>query len=55
MEGILTGVHGMGLVVMIVAIHEGCVVTGEPVALGARGQLPSGSMLSIWRVLKQFA
>ena len=24
-------------------------------ALGARGQLPSGSMLSIWRVLKQFA
>ena len=24
-------------------------------SLGARGQLPSGSMLSIWRVLKQFA
>ena len=24
-------------------------------ALGARGQLPSGSMLSTWRVLKQFA
>ena len=23
-------------------------------ALGARGQLPSGSMLSTWRVLKQF-
>ena len=23
--------------------------------LGARGQLPSGSMLSTWRVLKQFA
>ena len=23
-------------------------------SLGARGQLPSGSMLSIWRVLKQF-
>ena len=24
-------------------------------ALGARGQLPSGSMLSTWWVLKQFA
>ena len=24
-------------------------------ALGARGQLPSGSILSTWRVLKQFA
>ena len=24
-------------------------------SLGARGQLPSGSMLSTWRVLKQFA
>ena len=24
-------------------------------ALGARGQLPSGSMLSTWKVLKQFA
>ena len=27
----------------------------NPLPLGARGQLPSGSMLSIWRVLKQFA
>ena len=24
------------------------------ISLGARGQLPSGSMLSTWRVLKQF-
>ena len=27
----------------------------KPEALGARGQLPSGSMLSTWKVLKQFA
>ena len=27
----------------------------DVLALGARGQLPSGSMLSAWRVLKQFA
>ena len=31
------------------------VVMGFLEALGARGQLPSGSMLSTWRVLKQFA
>ena len=28
---------------------------GDVYALGARGQLPSGSILSTWRVLKQFA
>ena len=27
----------------------------DHLTLGARGQLPSGSMLSTWRVLKQFA
>ena len=31
MEGISTGVHGMGPVEMIVAIHGGCAMTSEPV------------------------
>ena len=30
-------------------------VNDATLTLGARGQLPSGSMLSTWRVLKQFA
>ena len=30
-------------------------VAGGFVTLGTRDQLPSGSMLSTWRVLKQFA
>ena len=46
-----------------VTVHDGSEPRIEPKArnrcqkdaLGARGQLPSGSMLSIWWVLKQFA
>ena len=33
----------------------GAVNAHEFLTLGARGQLPSGSILSTWRVLKQFA
>ena len=44
-----------GIIPFAVSTSQCCVLPKSLLTLGARGQLPSGSMLSTWRVLKQFA